>query len=46
MSQIQDEREIHLVLVVPCYNEEQMLHITGCAPPPPKLALTPRMQDL
>ena len=33
MSQIQDEREIHLVLVVPCYNEEQMLHIIGCAPP-------------
>ena len=33
MSQIQDEREIHLVLVVPCYNEEQMLHITGSAPP-------------
>ena len=33
----------HLVLVVPCYNEEQMLHITGSAPP--KLALTPRGQD-
>ena len=38
------ESVIHLVLVVPCYNEEQMLHITGSAPP--KLDLTPRMQDM
>lgn len=40
-----DNSIVHLVLVVPCYNEDQMLHITGSAPPP-KLALRPRVQDL